>query len=105
MLDETCRNRRSSSRSHSLTGNWRRAGERFQRKREIAHRMKPCFRVLFQTVIDQPFERRGDVLVGRGKLRRVFAEDRTYRVGSRFAAKGAPTGKYLVKNHAERKNV
>src|SRR5437016_11854170 len=67
--------------------------------------MKPCFRVLFQTVIDQPFERGRDVLVCLGKIGWVFFQDRAHRFSRRFAMKGAPARKHLVKNCAEGKDV
>src|SRR5438128_5168950 len=67
--------------------------------------MKTRLGILFQTVINQPFKRRRDILVCIRKIWWVLFQNRAHRVGSRLAVKGATAGKHLVENCAERENI
>ena len=60
---------------------------------------------LLETAIDDARERRRNVPLGGGQVRRIFFEDRRHRVDRRLAAERALARQHLVEHGAEREDV
>ena len=67
----------------------RRRRQRLEVEREVARGLEAQVRVLLEAVAHDPLERRRDVLVRDGEIRRVLLEDRRHRVGRR-SRRGTP---------------
>ena len=76
-----------------------------QVEREVVRGVEPLLRALLQAVTDDPIERRGNVLIGEGGVRRLLAQDRRHRVGGRVAEECTPSGEHLVQHRSEGEDV
>src|SRR4029077_2576083 len=86
-----CEPRRGDSPSDA-SGGRAGAGQGLQGKDQIAHRLEPLFRFLFQAVIDDLLECLGDVGALASHLRGSFPQDRSNGVDVSLSAKGSAAG-------------
>ena len=73
--------------------------------REIPRRGVALLRILLQTPLDDPTERRRHVDVDRSDGIDVFADDRGESFGAGAALERALSGRHLVENRAERELI
>ena len=81
------------------------AGERLQRKPQIAGRLESRRRTLLETAIDDPLQSRRNMTFCERKVRRILLQDRSHRLGARFALKRATARQHFVEHEAEREDV
>ncbi len=95
----------SSSENHSCATSTFLTAEQFQIEGQVARRLKPFSRILFQTAMYDARQRRRKIVTGTGKLGGLLLEDCTHGVRSRLPLKSSLSGKHFVQDCAQTENI